>query len=267
MPYLKKPPHDEKHHKILLDIERNSMKRLFFFAGFLVNFFLNTSLWAIETQSCPTADRTEISLSTEASSQNLDKKGIITGMVQTQNPKAVDAASQNAEIMQAIYKKWDSLKQDKKDIHTLSYQLIPLTRYDEKTTRSLPDGFSVQHQLSFDITDTKMLGKIADHLLGAGLTQIQNISTTYEETPEIKQTLRLEALSNAQRQAETIMKHFGGSALRLKSVQNIAYDGANPAPMPMLAMARADKSSAETSLQLETNPYKITVQTLWHYCP
>ncbi|RJP50242.1 MAG: DUF541 domain-containing protein [Anaerolineaceae bacterium] len=146
--------------------------------------------------------------------------------VHTEQPTAAEAVSaNNAQTQQVI----DALKNfgvDEKDIHTSSFSIWPIDRYDPATgTNTGEKYYAVDNQVYITARDLTKLGALLDTVVKAGANSINSIQFDLADKTEVMKQARAEAVKNAQAQAEELA---GLASVSLVEITNISYADSTP---------------------------------------
>lgn len=146
--------------------------------------------------------------------------------VHTEQPTAAEAvAGNNAQTQQVI----DALKSfgvDEKDIHTSSFSIWPIDRYDPATgTNTGEKYYAVDNQVYITARDLTKLGALLDTVIKAGANSINSIQFDLADKTEVMKQARAEAVKNAQSQAEELA---GLASVSLVEITNISYTDSTP---------------------------------------
>ncbi|MFZ5858567.1 MAG: SIMPL domain-containing protein [Chloroflexota bacterium] len=146
--------------------------------------------------------------------------------VHTEQPTAAEAvAGNNAQTQQVI----DALKSfgvDEKDIHTSSFSIWPIDRYDPATgTNTGEKYYAVDNQVYVTARDLTKLGALLDTVIQAGANSINSIQFDLADKTEVMKQARAEAVKNAQSQAEELA---GLASVSLVEITNISYTDSTP---------------------------------------
>jgi uncharacterized protein YggE len=159
----------------------------------------------------------------------------ISGGVTTQAATAAEAISQNATRMERVRAAIKSAGIVDRDIQTTSISLSPQYKYGDNQSPLLT-GYQASNQLSVRLHDVRSSGRILDAMVAAGTNQLSGPTLSIER-PE-------DALG-----------------MRVMRVISVSESGgyAAPTPMPMMTMARVQRSEAKTSIDPGEQQLQITV--------
>lgn len=195
-----------------------------------------------------------------------DVATIMLGVV-SERPKAADAARENAVAVQAVVAEIKAQGIDAKDIKTRTVALTPV--YDEirdgdgRTTRRVLRGYSARNELSVRIWQ---IGKVGDLMAGwidKGANRLEAIELDVEGKDVKYEALRIEAVRDALRKAQS---YASGLGIRLGRVLSIAPPSAGFAPSPpAVTLARAAPQDGPVAVPIEpgVQTLRTEVQVTW----
>jgi uncharacterized protein len=199
----------------------------------------------------------------EASAEVVPDIATISLGVDTERPKAADAARENARAAQEIVNEIKAQGIDPKDIKTVSVTLAP--DYDEVrdatgyiTKRTLR-GYIANNSLTVRIKDIGKAGTLAQQMLDKGANRFDGIAYQYSQKEEKIDSLRGDAVRDAMRKANSYVKAIG---IRLGRVLEIASQPHAPVPVGMAPRMRAAAAPAqEAALVIPVEPGVETLRT------
>jgi uncharacterized protein len=199
----------------------------------------------------------------EASAEVVPDIATISLGVDTERPKAADAARENARAAQEIVNEIKAQGIDPKDIKTVSVTLAP--DYDEVrdatgyiTKRTLR-GYIANNSLTVRIKDIGKAGTLAQQMLDKGANRFDGIAYQYSQKEEKIDSLRGDAVRDAMRKANSYVKAIG---IRLGRVLEIASQPHAPVPVGMAPRMRAAAAPAqEAALVIPVEPGIETLRT------
>ena len=166
--------------------------------------------------------------------------------VDTERPKAADAARDNALAAQAIVGEIKAQGIEARDIKTLSVTLAPV--YDGiqdangYVTKRTLRGYIASNSLSVRIKEVAKAGVLAGQLMDKGANRFEGIAFDYTQKEAKYDALRGDAVRDALRKANS---YVDGLGLKLGRVLEIATQAPYPAPAGMSPkMLGAAKSEA-----------------------
>jgi uncharacterized protein len=184
--------------------------------------------------------------------------------VDTERPKAADAARDNALAAQAIVGEIKAQGIEAKDIKTPSVTLSPV--YDEVrdasgyVTKRTLRGYAARNALSVRIRDVAKAGVLAGQLMDKGANRFFGIEFDYTQKEAKYEALRGDAVRDALRKANS---YVNGLGLKLGRVLEIATKATYPANAGMPVDALAAKREASVPVEPGTEVLRTEVQVTW----
>ncbi len=198
------------------------------------------------------ADGTLLNVSAQAEASRVPDVATLSAGVVTQAADGNAAMRQNAEQMAKVTAAIKAAGIADKDVQTSGINLHPQYRYAENEPPRIT-GYQATNTVSLKVRDVTKLGKVLDALAAVGANQINGPSFEIDQPEPGYDEARLAALQKAQARAETYAKALG---LRVRRIVSISEGGGNFRPVPMMAMAKADRyestpvSPGETTLSV-----------------
>jgi uncharacterized protein YggE len=191
---------------------------------------------------------------------------ILIGVV-TERPKAADAARENAAAAQAVVAEIKAQGIDGKDIKTRSVALVPAydeTRDDDgRASRRVLRGYSARNDLGVRIRQIGKVGDLVARWIDKGANRIDAIEFDVEQKEARYEALRVEAVRDALRKAQSYVTGLG---IRLGRVLSIAPPSIGPlAPPQAVAMARSQSQDGPVAVPVEpgVQTLRTEVQVTW----
>jgi uncharacterized protein len=189
--------------------------------------------------------------------------------VDTERPKAADAARDNALAAQAIVGEIKAQGIEAKDIKTLSVTLSPV--YDEVEVQNANGnvakrtlrGYAAHNSLTVRIREIDKAGVLAGQLMDKGANSFEGIAFDYTQKEAKYDALRGDAVRDALRKANS---YVNGLGLKLGRVLEIATQAPYPAPAGMSPrMLGAAKREAGAAVPVEpgSEVLRTKVQVTW----
>jgi len=204
-----------------------------------------------------TGTRLEISAEGEVA-RTPDIATISAGVV-TQSTTAAAAMAENADRMAATVSALRKAGVADRDIRTASINLSPQYRYGENMPPVIT-GYQASNQVSVKFRDVAKAGKVLDALVAAGANQINGPDLALDQPDAALDEARGKAVAAARARAELYAKATG---LRVKRIVSISEGAGNfPAPMPVMAMARAEKA-ADTAVLPGEQKVAVTLSVVF----
>ncbi|GAB2620915.1 SIMPL domain-containing protein [Novilysobacter erysipheiresistens] len=199
----------------------------------------------IVTSAPVTTDGTLLSVSAEAETTRVpDIAHLSTGVV-TQAADAKAAMQANAEQMTRVVAAIRKAGIAERDIQTSGVNLNPQYRYEENQPPTIT-GYEARNTVNITVRDIGELGGILDALVAVGANQIHGPSFAVDDKESAYDEARRAAIEKAQSRAAMYAKTLGMRVRRIVSISE-GNGGFSP-PVPMMAMARMEKASADTPI-------------------
>jgi uncharacterized protein YggE len=132
----------------------------------------------------------------------------ITAGVTTKAKTAKEAADANAKLMTAVTAALLDAGIAQKDIATTRFSVQPVYATQANTEPKLT-GFSASNQVAVTIRQIDKVGEIADRMVAAGVTNINNLVFLHSDTSKLLDRAREAAVADARRKAELYARASG----------------------------------------------------------
>jgi uncharacterized protein YggE len=173
-----------------------------------------------------------------------DMAGVGLG-VTTEARTAAQALAANAARMDQVMAALKAAGVAARDIRTSGLTLTAQYAYEQGQPPRLT-GYQAANQLSVTVHDLARLGAAVDATVGAGANQVNGISFGLADPAAAENAAREQAVRALRAKADLYARATGYRVSRLVSLsEGAASEGPRP-PVPLMAMARAQK--AETSV-------------------
>lgn len=134
-----------------------------------------------------------------------------------------DIQQKNVEKMNAINAFLKEQGVDKKDLKTSQYTITPRYSYAPCDGRSICpppsiSGYTLTQTLTVKVRNLEPLGAILSGIVEKGANSVSGISFTVDDTTDVKQAAREEAIAKAQKKAKDIAKAGGFRVGKLISI-------------------------------------------------
>ncbi len=139
------------------------------------------------------------------------------------------------ERMNALVKQLKSAGVEEKDIKTTNYDVYPEYSYNDGKQNF--EGYRVRQSVSVIIRDLENTSKVLATVNNAGVDNVSQLNFYVDDTDEINEQLRTEAINDAKEQAKKIAKDLGVSLGDIVGYDE--YGSNNPEPYPMVERAYA----------------------------
>ncbi|MCL2452172.1 MAG: SIMPL domain-containing protein [Alphaproteobacteria bacterium] len=184
--------------------------------------------------------------------------------VETERPKAGDAARDNAAAIQAVVAEIKAQGVEAKDVKTVSITLAPV--YDETTDsngriKRTRRGYLASNVLSVRVRDVTKAGTLAGQLLDKGVNNVQGISFDYSQKDSKYEGLRVDAVRDAQRKANS---YVSGLGIKLGRILLIAPEPREAAPVAMRTLGGAAGDAAmAVPVEPGVETLRMEVEVTW----
>ena len=204
-------------------------------------------MFAAHAQQAPqpmiAADSTLLQVSAHAEAHRVPDVATISAGVVTQAADANAAMRANAQDMDKVMKAIRAAGIAERDIQTSGINVNPQYRYAENQPPAIT-GYQASNTVSLKVREIQDLGRVLDALVASGANQINGPSFEVDKPDAGYDEARRAALDKAQARAEMYAKTLG---MRVRRIVSIGESTGFRPPMPMMAMARAEKA-ADTSV-------------------
>jgi uncharacterized protein YggE len=202
-------------------------------------------LLAVAGAACAQAtasDGTLLSVSAQAEATRVPDIATVSAGVGTQATDANAAMQANAKQMDGVMRAIREAGIAERDIQTSGINLNPQYRYAENQPPVIT-GYQASNTVRIKVRDVGKLGEVLDALVASGANQVNGPSFEIDKPEEAYDEARRGALAKAQARAKMYADALG---LRVRRIVSIDEGGGfqPPMPVPMMAMARAEKGAA-----------------------
>lgn len=218
---------------------------------------LSAGALTAHAQPAPSADpmfaATTLNLSAYGEARvSPDMASIVLG-VSNEAPTASEAFRANATKMAAVVAALKKAGIADRDLQTSNLSLNPQYVYEQNQPPRLT-GYQASNQLTITVNDLAKLGAVVDATVGAGATNVGQISFGLKNPVSAENTARVAAVKALQDKAALYASATGYHINRLVSLsEGGGYVPSPRPPMPMLAM------KAEAATPIETGELKVRV--------
>ena len=214
-----------------------------------------------QTANAPiTSNGTLLSVSAHAEAKRVpDIAHLSTGVV-TRAADAKAAMQANAEQMNKVVAAIHAAGIAERDVQTSGVNLNPQYNYVENQPPTIT-GYEARNTVDVTVRDIGELGQIMDALVAVGANQIHGPSFEVDDKESAFDEARRAAIEKAQARAEMYAKTLGMQVRRIVSISE-GNGGFSP-PVPMMAMARMEKASADTSISPGENTLSVDLDVVF----
>ena len=209
-----------------------------------------------------TGSGTLLSISAEAEARRVpDVARVSTGVV-TQAPDANAAMRANAEQMNQVITAIRRAGIAERDIQTGGINLHPQYRHAENQPPTIT-GYQASNTVNLTVRDMSRLGSTLDALVAGGANQINGPSFDVDDKESAYDEARRAAIEKARKRASMYAETLG---MRVRRIVSISEGGSIGPPMPMMAMARMEKSS-DTPISPGENALSVSLDVVFELEP
>ncbi|MGH6957260.1 MAG: SIMPL domain-containing protein [Caulobacteraceae bacterium] len=163
--------------------------------------------------------------------------------VSAEAPDAASAMRQNAEAMAKVVAALRAGGIDARDIRTSSIGLTPQYAYAQGQPRRLT-GYEADNRVAVKVNDLGRLGADIDAAVGAGATNVGEVSFGLKNPVSAENYARLAAVKALEDKASILAEASGYHIRRLVNLTETGAAPSPPPPRPMMAMAMARAAPA-----------------------
>ena len=216
-------------------------------------------------QQAPTAtiagEGTLLSISAQAEARRTpDIANVSTGVV-TRAPDANAAMRSNADQMAKVVAAIKAAGIAERDIQTSGVNLNPDYRYTDNQPPVIT-GYQASNTVNITVRDVSKLGRLLDALVATGANQINGPTFDVDDKDGAYDEARRNAIAKAQARAAMYAKALGQRVVRIVSISEGGGFGP-PRPMPMLAMAKAERMQADTPIAVGENVLGVSLDVVF----
>jgi len=214
-----------------------------------------------QTPTMVSTDGTLLSVSAQAEAKRIPDIATLSAGVVTQAADANGALRANADEMTKVVAAIRAAGIAERDIQTSGINLNPQYRYAENQPPVIT-GYQASNNVSLTVRDIAKLGKILDALVATGANQINGPTFDVDDKQSAYDEARRAAVEQAQTRAQMYAKTLG---MRVRRIVSISEGGGYgpPRPMPILAMARMEKDSADTPIAAGESSLSVTLDIVF----
>lgn len=210
-------------------------------AGMLGALLAGASLAPVAAQDPSSPPQHTLSVSgTGTISVKPDTADVTVG-VTVQRDTAGDAASDVANVMDAVITAVKTLGIAEEDIQTTSLSLSPVYDYDRTPYRLV--GYTANNLVTVTVRDITQTGPVIDAATGAGATDVNGITFRLADQAAAETQAREQAVKAARAKADTIATAAG---TQITGISSISETNA-PTPFPMAYEMSAGRTAADSA--------------------
>jgi uncharacterized protein YggE len=203
------------------------------------------------SQSQETPEQGWIQVSGTGSVQVTPDRARVAFAMETRAEAADEAASANADAMDAVLRALRGASFDGLTLATFGYSLRPeYSTANSQRTRAII-AYTVLNNVSATIEDVDAVGRLVDVAIGTGANRVSTISFFASDTEDARTEALAQAVGNARSEAEVIARALGhelGAPLEI--------NGGAQRPSPRMA------EMADVSFRASATPIEVGDQTV-----
>lgn len=139
--------------------------------------------------------------------------------VETQGFQSQAVAAENARISEGLLQAMKKILKPEEKIQTLSYRLVPLRSYKDKSKTETITGYQAIHRFKMEVRDLEHLGTAFDTALKNGASKVDGPFWGHSRLEELQRQAAVAALAKAQRLAADLAQ---ASGLKIKGLQQVS---------------------------------------------
>jgi uncharacterized protein len=190
------------------------------------------------------ADATLVSVSAHGEASRAPDIATLSAGVVTQAADAQAATRANAEQMERVMAAVRRAGIAGRDVQTSGVNVHPQYRHERDAAPTI-SGYQASNTVSIKVRDIARLGQVMDALVASGANQVHGPGFDIDDREAVQDQARRAALEKAQARAKMYADTLG---LRVRRIVSISEGGGFGPPVPMMAMARAEKVQADTPI-------------------
>jgi uncharacterized protein len=209
---------------------------------------LGTAAMTAGAQSLPgygiPSDATLVSVSAHGEASRAPDIATLSAGVVTQAADAQAATRANAEQMERVMAAVRRAGIAERDVQTSGVNVHPQYQHVRDAAPTI-SGYQASNTVNIKVRDIARLGQVMDALVASGANQVHGPGFDIDDRDAVQDEARRAALEKAQARASMYAQALG---LRVRRIVSISEGGGMGPPMPMMAMARADKAESSTPI-------------------
>lgn len=164
--------------------------------------------------------------------------------VTTQAETAAAAMAQNSEQQAAVLAALTGAGIEERDIQTSGLNLTPMLDYSREGQPPRVTGYQAQNMVTVRVRDLASLGGTLDTLVTAGANEINGITFGRDNSDEMQDEARRDAVADAQHRAQVIAEAAGLTLGPVMMMRDAVYSQGGPEPMMMRQAMDAGSAKA-----------------------
>lgn len=183
----------------------------------------------------------------------------ISAGVVTVAKTAQEAMSENAKQMNAVFAAMKKAGIADKDQQTSGMNISPQYVYEQNKSPVIT-GYQAHNNVNVLVRDLKNIGPVMDALVAQGANQINGPSFSIEDSEDLLNEARKEAVQKAQKRAAIYAAAAGMKIARIQSIDENSHSQ-GPIPYQPMMRAMAMKDSAESSTPVASGEVTLSIST------
>ncbi|MHB8069629.1 MAG: SIMPL domain-containing protein [Desulfobaccales bacterium] len=179
--------------------------------------------------------------------------------VETQGVQSQAAAAENARVSESLLQAMKKILKPEEKIQTLSYRLIPLRSYKDKTKTETITGYQAIHRFQVEVRDLEKLGLAFDTALKNGASKVNGPFWDHSRLEELQRQAAVAALAKARRLADALAQAAGVKIMGLQQ----AATGLQPFYPRNVETFAAAKAAPSTPVEVGEEEIKANVNAVF----
>ena len=188
----------------------------------------------------------------------------LTLEVETQAATAVAAGQENAKQAKALLAAVKAVLGPQDKLRTLSYRLLPVHAYQDKSSPPEIKGYQAVNQLEVKVLDLARLGNVIDTARKNGATRVNGPYWSHSRLEELQRQAAVNALERARRLADALAQAAG---LKIKAVDKISTAMRIIAPRGAGEARLMAKAASPTPLEVGEEEIRAHIQAVFLVSP
>lgn len=160
--------------------------------------------------------------------------------IETQGATAQVAQERNAGKVQAVIDQLAALGIGKDEVETSGFNLYPEYDYSGKGAPRLT-GYRASNQLRVTIDDLNAIGRVADAVVKAGVTNLNGVNFDLKDPAEARRQALARAVADGKAEADAMARAAGVTLTGLRAL----VEGTAGGPVPIMRRMHMDYAASE----------------------
>ena len=191
----------------------------------------------------------------------------ITIGVQNQSKSLATAQGDNTTAINSVTQVLTDGGIDKKDIQTSSYNISPVSKYDDNGNYVGITGYQVSTSLSITVRDITKVGTLLDTVVTAGANQVLGVSFSVADPSAPASQARKAAVEDARAKADELAQAAGLVVTGVISIQETSAPTPKSQDFAASSMGAAPSASREVAISPGTTDLEVDVQIVFEVTP